>query len=212
MPSLVRRLQPAPGGCAADTREQPPGAAAPRGSTVPDARPRALLVYFSRAGWNYHDGDRRYLQTGNTQRLADMIGKLTGCDIHRIEAAEPYSDDSDDTVARNVREQNADARPAIANPLASIDRYTTVLLASGIWNVRAPMIMSTFAESHDFTGKIVHPVTTHAMSGLGTTERDYAASCHGATLATGLAVRGEEVDDAGPAVQAWLRQNGLIAA
>ncbi|SCF04646.1 Flavodoxin [Micromonospora coriariae] len=170
-----------------------------------------LLAYFSRAGWNYHSGGRRYLQTGNTQRLADMIVKLIGCDVHRIEAADPYSDDYDDTVARNVREQNVDARPAIANPLPSVDRYTTVLLASGIWNVRAPMIMSTLAESYDFTGKIVHPVTTYAMSGLGTTERDYAASCRGATVATGLAVRGEEVDDAGPTVQAWLRQNNLIA-
>ncbi|GHJ48973.1 hypothetical protein Cs7R123_63150 [Catellatospora sp. TT07R-123] len=54
-----------------------------------------LLAYFSRAGWNYHDGGRRYLQTGNTQRLADMIGKFTGCDVHRIEAVEPYSDDYD---------------------------------------------------------------------------------------------------------------------
>ena len=106
-------------------------------------------------------------------------------------------------VARNVCEQNADARPAIANPLASIDRYDTVLLASGIWNVRAQMIMSTFAESYDFTGKTFHPVTTYAMSGLGTTERDYAATCRGATIAAGLAVRGEEVGDAQDAVETW---------
>ena len=38
-----------------------------------------------------------------------MIGALTGCDMYRIEAAEPYSDDYDQTVARNVREQETDA-------------------------------------------------------------------------------------------------------
>jgi hypothetical protein len=85
-----------------------------------------------------------------------------------------------------------------------------VLLASGIWNVRVPMIMSTFADSYDFTGKTVHPVTTYAMSGLGTTERDYAASCRGAVIADSLPVRGEEVTDAQPAVETWLRQNGLL--
>jgi hypothetical protein len=37
------------------------------------------------------------------------------------------------------------------------------------------------------------------MSGLGTTLRDYAASCPGASIAEGLAVRGEHVNDAGPA-------------
>nr|WP_255437080.1 flavodoxin [Actinoplanes solisilvae] len=79
-----------------------------------------------------------------------------------------------------------------------------------MWNVRAPMIMTRFAESFDFAGKTVHPLTTHAMSGLGNTERDYAASCPGATLREGLAVRGEEVTGAQPAVEAWLRRIGLL--
>jgi len=118
--------------------------------------------------------------------------RLVACDIHRIEAEEPYSDDYDDTVARNVREQNADARPAIANPLPGIDQYDVILLGSPIWNVRTPMIMSTFTEELDFTGKTVHPFTTYAMSGLGRTERDYARSCTGATIAAGLAIRGEQ--------------------
>ena len=73
--------------------------------------------------------------------------------VHRIEAADPYSDDYEETVARNVREQDADARPEIADALGSIDRYDTILLASPIWNVRAPMIMSAFAERYDFSGK-----------------------------------------------------------
>ena len=73
-----------------------------------------------------------------------------------------------------MQEQDTDARPAIANPLTSIDAYDTILLASPIWNVRAPMIMTTFAERYDFTGKTVHPITTYAMSGLGATPDDYA--------------------------------------
>ena len=72
------------------------------------------------------------------------------------------------------------------------------------------MIMSTFAESFDFTSKTIHPFTTYAMSGLGTTERDYAASCPGATIGEGLAVRGEEVRDAGADVEAWLRRITLL--
>jgi flavodoxin len=169
-----------------------------------------LLAYFSRAGENYWNGGRRRLTVGNTQVVAQTIGRLTGCEVHRIEAADPYPDDYDPTVARNVREQEADARPAMANPLTWIERYDTVFLGSPIWNVRAPMIMSTFTESLDFTGKTVHPFTTYAMSGLGTTERDYAASCPGATFGEGLAVRGEEAADAGPAVESWLRRIGLL--
>jgi len=180
-------------------------------SPSPTAGGTVLLAYFSRAGENYWNGGRRRLTIGNTQLVAGAISRLIGCDVHRIEAADPYPDAYEPTVERNVREQEADARPTIANPLASIDSYDTVLLGSPIWNVRAPMIMSTFTESLDFTDKTIHPFTTHAMSGLGTTERDYAGSCPGATLGEGLAVRGEEAADAGPAIESWLRRIGLLA-
>ncbi|TXS49827.1 hypothetical protein EAO75_14135, partial [Streptomyces sp. uw30] len=90
--------------------------------------------------------------------------------------------------------------------------YDTVLLGSPIWNVRAPMIMTTFTERLDFTGKTVVPFTTHAMSGLGTTERDYTASCTGATLAEGLAVKGEEVGEAEGDIAAWLQRVGFTVS
>ena len=169
-----------------------------------------LLAYFSRAGENYYYGGRRSLEVGNTEVLARMIQRLIGCDVHRIDAADPYSDDYEETVRRNVQEQQADARPGIANPLPPLHGYDTILLASPIWNVRAPMIMTTFAEALDVTGKTVHPVVTYAVSGLGTTARDYAASCRGATIGEGLAVRGEEVAEARPTVETWLRRNQLL--
>ncbi|MFI7461284.1 flavodoxin [Nonomuraea sp. NPDC049646] len=178
----------------------PPSAAA--GRTV-------LLVYFSRPGENYHYGGRRTLKTGNTEVLAQMISERLDCDTYRIQPAAPYPDDYEQTVARNVQEQDADARPAIAGALPDLGLYRVVLLASPIWNVRAPVIMTTFTDRFDFTGKTIRPLTTFAMSGLGTTEADYAASCPGATLGEGLAVRGETVADAGPDVDAWLRRTGL---
>jgi flavodoxin len=171
---------------------------------------RILLAYFSRPGENYWYGGRRNLRVGNTEVLARMISERLDCDVHRIEAVDRYPFDYEETVERNVREQDADARPDIADPPASIDRYDTILLASPIWNVRAPMIMSTFTETYDFSGKTVHPVTTHAMSGLGTTSEDYAQSCKGARIGTGLAVRGEQVRSAGAAVDAWLRRTNLL--
>jgi hypothetical protein len=108
-------------GCTASRQsgDQPRAAASRRSGD----RQSVLLAYFSRAGENYYNGGRRRLTVSNTQALAQMISGLIGCDLYRIEAADPYSDDYDPTVERNVREQRADARPAIANPLASIERY-----------------------------------------------------------------------------------------
>ncbi len=173
---------------------------------------RVLLAYFSRAGENYYYGGRTNLKVGNTEVLARMIASRIDCDLHRIEAAERYPKDYEATVARNVAEQDSDARPAIANPLPALDGYDIVLLASPIWNVRPPMVMTTFAEGLDCYGRRVHPLTTHAMSGLGTAEHDYAQACRGATLAEGLAVQGENVAGAGATVDAWLRRTGLTRA
>ncbi|MET9561758.1 flavodoxin [Streptomyces tauricus] len=197
-------------GCSASPPAEGSSPSAERPDSKTPTGQRALLAYFSRPGENYYYGGRRNIGTGNTEVLARMISDLIECDLHRIEAVDPYPDDYDETVARNVREQDADARPAVADPLASIDRYDVVLLGSPIWNVRAPMIMSTFAERYDFRGRTVHPVTTYAMSGLGSTERDYAASCPGATIGEGLAVRGEEVRKADAEVRSWLRRIGVL--
>ena len=169
-----------------------------------------LLVYFSRAGENYFNGGRTHLDVGNTEVLARMIGSRISCDIYRIQSVDPYPDDYDAAVERNVREQQTDARPPIANPLESIDRYDTVLLGSPIWNVRPPMIVSTFLESYDFRGKTIYPFVTDAMSGLGRTLDVYVAACPGATIGEGLAVRGEHVQSADDTVQEWLHQINLV--
>ena len=197
--------------CGADTlRDAPTNAPRSPQPAQAEGGGRILLAYFSRPGENYWNGGRRNLKVGNTELLARAISARLNCDVHRIEPADPYPADYDETVQRNVREQDTDARPAIANPLPSIDEYDTILLASPIWNVRAPMIMSTFAERYDFAAKTVHPVTTYAMSGLGTTPEDYARECKGARIGTGLAVRGEEARSAGADVDAWLRRAGLL--
>jgi flavodoxin len=158
---------------------------------VPRSSSAVLLVYFSRAGENYWNGGRRDLEVGNTAVLATKIVERLGCDVYEIQAADPYPEDYDETVARNVREQDEDARPEIAQPLPDVAGYDTIILASPIWNVRPPMIMSTFAEAVDLAGKTILPVTTHAMSGLGRAPEVYRDLAPGATIGEGLAIRGE---------------------
>ena len=168
------------------------------------------MAYFSRAGENYFNGGRTVLQVGNTAVVADMISSTVAVDVFRIEAADPYPDSYDATVERNVREQNAEARPAIAGSLPAVEGYDAVLLGSGIWNVRPPMIMRTFVESVDLSGKTIFPFVTYAVSGLGRTIDDYTRLCPRSTIGEGLAVRGEQAGDARADVEAWLRKIGLV--
>ena len=47
------------------------------------------------------------------------------------------------------------------------------------------MIMCTFVEAFDWTGKIILPFVTYAISGLGRTVDDYTRRCPGATITNG---------------------------
>ena len=65
---------------------------------------RVLVAYFSRAGENYFDG-RQDVPRGREyrgRRRPDRFAFLA-CDVYRIEAADPYPDSYDDTVAPKRR-------------------------------------------------------------------------------------------------------------
>lgn len=203
-------------GCSAAAPEGAGGGAASAGRVPSAEEPpvspesaRVLLAYFSRPGENYFYGDRIDLAVGNTQVVADMIAELVPVDVYRIEAADPYPDSYDATVARNRREQQEDARPGIADPLPDVSGYDTVILGSPIWNVRPPMIMRTFLDQVDLAGTTVHPLVTYAISGMGSAVEDYTAACPDSTIGEPLAVRGEEAADAREDVTAWLNRIGL---
>jgi len=211
-------------GCSASPRPSPAASSAasssapgqaPSGSTkalrAPAAARRVLLAFFSRAGENYFHGGRTELAVGNTEVIATMIREASGCDVFQIKAVEPYPHGYDETVRRNVREQEEKARPAIIDAPTSIDGHDTIILASPIWNVRAPRIMLTFAERYDFAGKTVHPLTTHAMSGLGHVVDEYTAACRGAKLGEALAIQGEKASASRADVDAWLHRIGLAS-
>ena len=154
------------------TRHRPPAARqrpGPAGLLLPGGG-ELLLRRPAGSGGRQHRSPRAHDRRADRLRCAPDRG-------HR-----PVPDQLRRHRAAQRQEQNSRCQTGIANPLASIERYDTVLLGSPIWNVRPPMIMTTFTESHDFTGKTVHPFVTYAVSGLGSTERDYTASCPGARI------------------------------
>jgi flavodoxin len=194
--------------CSSATR-QPNTALSNSSAPAPAPTSRPLLVFFSRAGENYFNGGRIELAVGNTEVVARTILDVVECDVFQIEALDPYPYGYEATVQRNASEQEANARPEIVNPPASIAQ-STILLGSPVWNVRAPRIMHTFCERYDFTGKTVYPFTTHAISGLGRVVDEYTASCRGAAIGEPLAIRGEEAADSRSDITAWLRRIGLV--
>ncbi len=74
---------------------------------------KSLVVYYSRRGNNYLNGEIVDLKTGNTEVVANKIQALTGSDIFRIETVKSYPVDYTETTEVAKKEQNDNARPAI---------------------------------------------------------------------------------------------------
>ena len=127
-------------------------------ASEPEPENAALVVYFS--------------ATGTTRGIAEKIASLTGSELVEILPAQPYTMEdlnyNDHTTRATVEQNTPEARPEIANDI-SLEGYTTVYLGYPIWWGQAPRIMSTFVESHDFTGITVIPFCTSGSSGAGRT-------------------------------------------
>lgn len=104
--------------------------------------------------------------TGTTQRVANRIAEVLGTDIYRIEAAEPYASNPYDDSNRIQNEAYNDLRPAVGNlPSAEdIARYDTIFVGSPCWWHQPAMVVCTFLESFDLTGKVIVPFFTYGAT------------------------------------------------
>nr|WP_297172206.1 flavodoxin [uncultured Agathobaculum sp.] len=164
-----------------------------------------LVVFYSRADENYFGGQYRYIELGNTEKVARLIAEETGAALFKIEQAEPYAADYDTCIKQAQADLRERARPALVALPDSIDQYDTIYLGYPNYWGDVPMAVYTFLEAFDWNGKTIFPFCTHEGSGLSGTERKIAQACKGATVRKGLAVFGSAVDQSKQLVLDWLK-------
>ncbi|HEM3488807.1 TPA: NAD(P)H-dependent oxidoreductase [Streptococcus suis] len=168
-----------------------------------------LVVYFSRTEGVW-DGP---LEIGHTKVIADFITSATNADQYEIIPLEAYPEEYEATAEQARAEQEADARPAIANALPDISGYETIFIGSPVWWSEYPMIVRTFldAEAEELADKTLIPFTTHLGSGLGNTQRQLESQFPNARILDGFTIRGEDetVANAEQEINDWLVEIGV---
>lgn len=110
--------------------------------------------------------------TGNTERIANMIGDVTDSSVIEIIPANPYTDEdlsyTNDNCRANREQNDDDARPEIENTIENIDSYDTIYLGYPIWWGDIPKIILTFLDTYDLGGKTIIPFCTSGSSGIST--------------------------------------------
>lgn len=173
----------------------------------------------------FDDGDSNILivyftaESGNTERLANYFYNQIGGDVVKIEAAQPYTAQELNYSIQNNRpevEKAQNARPEIAAATYNaidMSKYDAVFIGYPIWWWTAPMIIGTFLEHYDLSGKDVYPFSQSAS--MNTTQfatsmefvRNSAAVKGTPTVHDGLFARASSTST----IDGYLRTNGFIA-
>lgn len=151
---------------------------------------RALVVYFS---WS-----------GNTENVANSIAAQTGADMFRIVPAEPYVDDYNTLLDIASEEKQSGARPEIADSIEDLGQYDVIYAGFPNWWGDMPMILYSFFDSYDLSGKTIAPFCTSGGSGLSDTVNSIKALEPEAEVLEGLHIRDSASSDPDSAVGEWL--------
>ena len=120
---------------------------------------KTLVAYFS--------------ASGVTRKTAETVAKAANADLFEIKPEVPYTSADLDWMNKSSRSSvemsDESSRPAIAEKVADMDQYDTVIIGFPIWWYVAPTIINTFLESYDFSGKKIALFATSGGSGFGKT-------------------------------------------
>ena len=165
---------------------------------------KSIIIYYSREGENYSNGNIISIPVGNTEVVANYIKDITGADTFKVETVNDYPTDYMQTTEVAKKELNDGARPEIKETLTDISDYEVVYIGCPNWWGTLPMCMFTQLEQLDFTDKIVKVFVTHEGSGLGNVMGDIKKLCAGADIQKGIDIHGSSVDTAQSKVEKWI--------
>ena len=162
-----------------------------------------LVVFYSRADENYFGGQYRFVEVGNTEKVAHMIGEATGAELFKIVQKEPYSPNYKRCIDQAMADKRANARPELVELPENLDGYDEIYLGYPNYWGDLPMAVYTFLEAFDWTGKTIYPFCTHEGSGMGRSEQDIKRLCPGAVLKKGLPIHGADTAQSSDKIAKW---------
>ena len=166
-----------------------------------------LIIYYPRKGEDYWNGTIKNLAKGNTEIAAEFIKNAVGGDLFEVQTVKEYAKDYYACIDEAQRELRARARPPIKAFPENIDRYDNIFIGYPNWWGTMPMAMFTLLEHFDWAGRKIIPFCTNEGSGMGSSERDLAKACPGATIARGLSIHGAETLQSEKKIADWAKKS-----
>lgn len=159
----------------------------------------------SSASVNVTDGEAK----GLVRILAENIQERTGGDLFSIQTSVDYPGDIDALIDYAAGEQDESARPELTSHIENLEQYDTVFIGYPNWWYDMPMVLYSFFEEYNFSGKTIIPFNSHNGSRFSSTidiieELEPEAT----VIKEGFTVNQSDVPDAMGDIAAWLDELG----
>ncbi|MCU6761545.1 Serine/threonine-protein kinase pkn1 [uncultured Roseburia sp.] len=164
-------------------------------NTTADGNGKILIAYFS---WG-----------GNTEGIAKEIQSQTGADLFEITMVNPYSSDYNTVLDEAQRDQNAQARPELANHIDNMDEYDIIMIGYPNWWASIPMPVASFLEEYDFSGKTILPFCSHGGGRFGQSLTAIAKLAPNAAMGEALSIHYSGGSELSGDVSDWLNSNNI---
>ena len=133
---------------------------------------KTLVAYFS--------------ASGVTKAMAEKLAKTLGADLFEITADPPYSEADvnwKNPLARCNKEWFGKKKVPCGGGVDNMGEYDRVLIGFPIWYGCAPVVVNSFTEQYDFTGKKVGLFASSISSKIGKTLEKLQPHVKGAVIA-----------------------------
>ncbi len=184
------------------------------GALAEENTSRILIVYFSVAENSAVDVASSASVTqwngnsvGTISVLANMIHDHVGGDLYSIDTAVEYPVETIIDFAADEQEKNA--RPELLNHIENFDQYDTVFIGYPTWWYDLPMVMYSFFDEYDFSGKTIIPFNTHNGSRFsGTIQTIEQLEAGANVIENGFTVNERNVAASQGDIDNWLTELG----
>ena len=148
---------------------------------------------------------------GGAARVAVHVpAKVTAGEKQR--AALAQATDHDELVDLASEEQSNNARPAIKDTIENFDTYENIFVGYPNWWGDMPMILYSFFDEYDFSGKTIIPFNTHGGSGFSGTISTIKELEPNAEVLDGKSISRNDIQDAEQEIVDWVNSLDLKQA
>lgn len=183
----------------------------------PNSNSKILIVYFASGENSEVDVASSASVTksngkdvGIVHALADKIHNEVKGDMFSIQTSVKYPQNNDDVVDYAKKEQDAQTRPTLTSHMNHLEDYDIIFIGYPNWWYDLPMVMYSFFDEYDFSGKTVIPFCTHRGSGFSDTIKtiqELEPKAH--VITDGFTISADHVDEADKDVKTWIRNLGF---